>query len=77
MTNPAASNSGLVALIGVTAALSGSSDAIDSRTIDKTALRAFFKGQALTAARLRIPRATRTIRDQDTVDGIVELTSRS
>ena len=34
MTNPAASNSGLVALIGVASALSGSSDSIDTGTID-------------------------------------------
>lgn len=74
MTNPAASNSGLVALIGVTAALSGSSDSIDNGTIDKTALRAFFKGQALTAGSSGFL-ADSYIRDQDTVDGIVNYES--
>jgi len=74
MTNPAASNSGLVALIGVAAALSGSSDSIDTGTIDKTALRAFFKGQALTAGSSGFL-ADSYVRDQDTVDGIVNYES--
>jgi Ca-activated chloride channel family protein len=74
MTNPAASNSGLVALIGVASALSGSSDSIDTGTIDKTAMRAFFKGQALTAGSSGFL-ADSYIRDQDTVDGIVNYES--
>jgi Ca-activated chloride channel family protein len=74
MTNPAASNSGLVALIGVASALSGSSDSIDTGTIDKTALRAFFKGQALTAGSSGFL-AESYVRDQDTVDGIVNYES--
>jgi len=74
MTNPAASNSGLVALIGVASALSGSSDSIDTGTIDKTALRAFFKGQALTAGSSGFL-ADSYVRDQDTVDGIVNYES--
>ena len=74
MTNPAASNSGLVALIGVASALSGSSDSIDTGTIDKTALRAFFKGQALTAGSSGFL-ADSYLRDQDTVDGIVNYES--
>src|SRR5262249_9515666 len=45
MTNPAASNTGFSALIGVAAALSGSSDSLDTAVIDKDALKAFFKGQ--------------------------------
>jgi Ca-activated chloride channel family protein len=74
MTNPAASNSGLVALIGVASALSGSSDSIDTGTIDTTALRAFFKGQALTAGSSGFL-ADSYVRDQDAVDGIVNYES--
>jgi Ca-activated chloride channel family protein len=74
MTNPAASNSGLTALIGVASALSGSSDSIDAGTIDKVALRAFFKGQALTAGSSGFL-ADSYLRDQDTVDGIVNYES--
>ena len=74
MTNPAASNSGLVALIGVASALSGSSDSIDTGTIDKDALRAFFKGQALTAGSSGFL-ADSYVRDQGAVDGIVNYES--
>jgi Ca-activated chloride channel family protein len=74
MTNPAASNSGLVALIGVASALSGSSDSIDTGTIDKVALRAFFKGQALTAGSSGFL-ADSYARDQSSVDGIVNYES--
>jgi Ca-activated chloride channel family protein len=74
MTNPAASNSGFVALVGVATALSGSSDSIDTGTIDKAALRAFFKGQALTAGSSGFL-ADSYVRDQDTVDGIVNYES--
>ena len=74
MTNPAASNSGLVALIGVASALSGSSDSIDTGTIDKVALRAFFKGQALTAGSSGFL-ADSFVRDQASVDGIVNYES--
>ena len=74
MTNPAASNSGLVALIGVASALSGSSDSIDTGTLDKSALRSFFKGQALTAGSSGFL-ADSYVRDQDTVDGIVNYES--
>ena len=74
MTNPAASNSGLTALIGVASALSGSSDSIDTGTIDKTALRGFFKGQTVTAGSSGFL-ADSYVRDQDTVDGIVNYES--
>ncbi len=74
MTNPAASNSGLVALIGVASALSGSSDSIDTGTIDKVALRAFFKGQALTAGSSGFL-ADSYQRDSSAVDGIVNYES--
>jgi Ca-activated chloride channel family protein len=74
MTNPAASNSGLVALIGVASALSGSSDSIDTGTIDTDALREFFKGQALTAGSSGFL-ADSYVRDQASVDGIVNYES--
>jgi len=74
MTNPAASNSGLVALVGVASALSGSSDSIDTGTIDKAALQAFFKGQTLTAGSSGFL-ADAFARNQGTVDGIVNYES--
>ena len=74
MTNPAASNSGLTALIGVASALSGSSDALDAGQIDKEALRSFFKGQAMTAGSSGFL-ADAYVRAQDTVDGIVNYES--
>ena len=74
MTNPAASNSGLTALIGVASALSGSSDSIDTGTIDKDALRAFFRGQTLTAGSSGFL-ADAYVRSQATLDGIVNYES--
>ena len=74
MTNPAASNTGLCALIGVATALSGSSDAIDTGTIDNTALAAFFKGQTLTAGSSGFL-ADDFVRQQDSVDGIINYES--
>ena len=74
MTNPAASNSGFVALIGVASALSGSSDSIDTGSIDTNAMRAFFKGQALTAGSSGFL-ADSYVRDQDSVDGIINYES--
>ncbi len=74
MTNPAASNSGLTALIGVASALSGSSDALDAGKIDTAALRAFFKGQALTAGSSGWL-ADAYVRAQGTVDGIINYES--
>lgn len=49
MTNPASSNSGFTSLVGVAAALSGSSDALEAGDINNEAMQGFFKGQALTA----------------------------
>jgi len=74
MTNPAASNSGFTALVGVASALSGSSDAIDTGAIDKDALRAFFKGQTLTAGSSGFLADTYT-RQQADVDGIINYES--
>jgi Ca-activated chloride channel homolog len=49
MTNPAASNSGFSALVGVAAALADTGDALQTRDIDERGLTDFFKGQTLTA----------------------------
>jgi Ca-activated chloride channel family protein len=74
MTNPAASNTGFSALIGVATALSGSSDAIDTGTIDTAALKDFFKGQTLTAGSSGFL-ATDYTRQQDNLDGIINYES--
>ncbi|WP_322766773.1 vWA domain-containing protein [Frankia sp. Cr1] len=49
MTNPAASNSGFSALVGVAAALAGTSDALQASDIRPDALTSFFSGQTLTS----------------------------
>jgi Ca-activated chloride channel homolog len=49
MTNPAASNSGFSALVGVAAALAGTGDALRAADIDERGLTDFFTGQTLTA----------------------------
>ncbi len=49
MTNPAASNSGFSALVGVAAALAGKSDALQASDIRTDALTSFFSGQTLTS----------------------------
>jgi Ca-activated chloride channel homolog len=49
MTNPAASNSGFSALVGVASAFAGTGNALTADDIDVPGLTQFFKGQALTA----------------------------
>jgi Ca-activated chloride channel homolog len=49
MTNPAASNSGFSALVGVAAAFADTGDALRAGDIDERRLTDFFKGQTLTA----------------------------
>src|SRR5918992_2836951 len=49
MTNPAASNSGFSALVGVAAALAGTGDALRTEDVDERGLTDFFPGQTLTA----------------------------
>ncbi|MBK8989438.1 MAG: hypothetical protein IPM39_25825 [Chloroflexi bacterium] len=44
MTNPAASNSGFTALVGVASALAGSSDALETGDINVEAMQAFLLG---------------------------------
>ena len=49
MTNPAASNSGVSALVGVAAALAGTGDALRVEDTDERGLTDFFTGQTLCA----------------------------
>ncbi|WP_241835501.1 VWA domain-containing protein [Pseudofrankia asymbiotica] len=49
MTNPAASNSGFSALVGVAAAFAGTGDALQVADIKTAPLKSFFSGQVLTA----------------------------
>ena len=49
MTNPAASNSGFSALVGVAAAMAGTGDALRTEDVDERGLTVFFNGQTLTA----------------------------
>lgn len=49
MTSPASSNSGLSALVGVAAALSGSGDALDAQHVQSEALAKLFQGQKFIA----------------------------
>ncbi|OHV29502.1 VWA domain-containing protein [Pseudofrankia saprophytica] len=49
MTNPAASNSGFSALVGVAAAFAGTGDALQASDIKTAPLTSFFSGQVLTA----------------------------
>ena len=74
MTNPAASNSGFTALIGVATALTGSGDALQAEDIDAEALQAFFKGQVLTAGSSGWL-AESYVAEQDQLDGMVNYES--
>ncbi len=74
MTNPASSNSGFTALVGVAAALSGSGDALEVKDINNAALRTFFKGQTLTAGSSGWL-AESYVREQDHLDGIINYES--
>ena len=74
MTNPASSNSGFSALVGVASALAGTGDALRMEDIDTEALRRFFSGQALTAGSSGWL-ADAYVREQDRLDGIVNYES--
>ncbi len=74
MTNPAASNSGFSALVGVASAFAGTGNALTSSDIDKPALKEFFKGQTLTAGSSGFL-ADAYVRDQGKLDGIVNYES--
>lgn len=74
MTNPAASNSGFTALMGVVAALSGSADAVGVSDVNRDALRGFFEGQVLTSGSSGWL-AESYLREQDRLDGMVNYES--
>jgi Ca-activated chloride channel homolog len=74
MTNPTASNSGFVALVGVAVALAQSGDALDQGNINVAALKDFFSGQALTAGSSGWL-ADAYVRSQASLDGIVNYES--
>jgi len=74
MTNPASSNSGFTALVGVTSAFSGGGDAVSKDEVDAKTLKAFFKGQKLTAGSSGWL-AEAFVKDQDRLDGIINYES--
>lgn len=74
MTNPASSNSGFTALIGVASALSGSADMLQAEAIDNQALQEFFKGQSLTAGSSGWL-AERYVQEQANLDGLINYES--
>jgi Ca-activated chloride channel homolog len=74
MTNPASSNSGFTALVGVASALSGSTDALSVDDINVTALQGFFRGQTLTAGSSGWL-AESYVREQDRLDGMINYES--
>jgi Ca-activated chloride channel homolog len=74
MTNPAASNSGFSALVGVAAALAGTGDALRAGDIDERGLTDFFKGQTLTAGSSGWL-AEAFVADQGRLDGLINYES--
>lgn len=74
MTNPAASNSGFTALVGVTAAFADRGDAITPADIDNRAITDFFRGQQLTAGSSGWL-AEAYVEQQDQLGGIVNYES--
>jgi Ca-activated chloride channel family protein len=76
MTNPATSNSGFSALVGVAAALSGKGDALQISDINSVAptLQTFFKGQALTAGSSGWL-SDQYVANQDSLDGMINYES--
>src|SRR4029077_19287548 len=74
MTNPAASNSGFVALVGVASAFAGSGSALDSGAINVDKLQDFFTGQRWTARSSGFL-ADSYVRQQDSMDGMINYES--
>ncbi len=70
MTNPASSNSGFSAVIGVASALAGTSDVLKVSDVDMAKLNNFFKGQKLTSGSSGWL-IDAYVRDQDRLDGLV------
>jgi Ca-activated chloride channel family protein len=74
MTNPAASNSGFVALVGVASAFAGGGASLDSGSINVAKLKDFFSGQVLTAGSSGFL-ADSYVRQQDRLDGLINYES--
>jgi Ca-activated chloride channel homolog len=74
MTNPASSNSGFTALVGVASAFAGSADALDSGSIDTQGLKDLFAGQKLTAGSSGWL-ADAFVGSQDSLDGLINYES--
>jgi Ca-activated chloride channel family protein len=74
MTNPTASNSGFVALVGVAEAFAGGGTALDANSINAQALKDFFSGQKLTAGSSGFL-ADSYVRSQDSLDGMINYES--
>jgi Ca-activated chloride channel family protein len=76
MTNPASSNTGFTALVGVASALAGSADALKAGDIDRVsgALQQFFQGQALNSGSSGWL-AESYVREQDRLDGLINYES--
>ncbi len=74
MTNPAASNSGFSALVGVASAYAGTGNALTADDIDVPGLTQFFKGQALTAGSSGFL-ADAYVRSQDSLGGLINYES--
>jgi Ca-activated chloride channel homolog len=72
MTNPTASNSGFVALVGVASAFAGNN--LTASNIDIPALKDFFSGQSLTAGSSGFL-ADSYVRSQDSLDGMINYES--
>ena len=74
MTNPAASNSGFSALVGVASAYAGTGNALTADDIDVPGLTQFFKGQALTAGSSGFL-ADAYVRSQNSLGGLINYES--
>lgn len=74
MTNPASSNTGFTATLGVAAAFAGSADAITPEGVDAEKLKRFFSGQKLTAGSSGWL-AEAYVREQDRLDGLINYES--
>lgn len=74
MTNPAASNSGFSALVGVASAFAGTGQALQTKDINAAKLTDFFTGQALTAGSSGWL-ADAYVKAQDQLDGLINYES--
>lgn len=74
MTNPASSNSGFSALVGVAASCAGTSDALEKKDIDDECMATLAEGQALTTGSSGWL-ADSYVAEQDHLDGIINYES--